>query len=294
MTIGGIPILTGIIGNALVIGYFFCKNQNKSSYNLFILLLALSDFLGCISFLSWWLQILTGKWLFGYIICKVLRPIGYICICISSFLMVGMAYERYRGITQPLNSRRIKKKHVYLYFAFVSVCSTVCGIPYVFLFTFQHGSCEYYQVRDLFSAQAFYAFLVSWEVSKTIPMILMCYFYFRIKSSLRQQKDSIQSSIIVQRNQAVLKTLKLLIVSFVICIGVYSVSEIITQAIFLFAAFHDSWLTVIAAILNCCAFLNNAVNCFIYAGYRKDFRKFLTEPFRRLFCCKPKMSTPSM
>lgn len=283
--IGGFLIFTGIIGNALIIVYFGFKEKKRTSYNLFILLLAITDLVGSISYLAGLTHYVVGRWSFGSVACKLVAPLGSLCLGISSFLIMGMAYERCRGITKPLSVRKIKRKHVYLYFLFASIGWLVYRIPYLLAYDNCHDKCQIYSIY-FFTPDQIMAYVVIEQVGKFIfPWILMSYFYYQIRKALQYRENSVQNTTALRHNKAALRTLRVLIISFMICVGVWSFFSMILYYVILYGTVRNGGTTlhvILSTVFQCFVFLNNVVNCFVYAGYMKDFRRFL----KKLLCIR--------
>lgn len=285
---GGLLIILGIIGNSLVIVYFAFKVVKKTSYHIFMLLLALTDLIGCVAFLFEWLQFVASGWFLGTSMCKFLGTLDMVSLGISSFLMTGMAYERYRGITKPLAPNKIRKNHVYLYFAFVSCLWVVFLTPYFMGHYIKSNiqKCFYTQLDSLFSVDEHYLYYITVEQFLKIifPFIAMSYCYYQIKQTLTCQQSSLQNPVITKRNKNVLGTLKILIVVFAICVGLSSLSQSI---FFLYVRykslnFQSSMESLFRDFVCCFLFVNNVINVFVYAGYVKEFRLYLK---KLLFFC---------
>ena len=102
----------GTVGNLIIIIYFGFKCKEKSSYKLFITLLGVTDVIACIIAIAFvMLRVVLDKWIFGDIVCLYIFPTFNMCVLTSIIMLIGMAYERYRGIVKPFK-KKIEKKHV--------------------------------------------------------------------------------------------------------------------------------------------------------------------------------------
>lgn len=275
--LGNILILTAVIGNCFVIAYFGFREKRNSSYSAFILVLAISDLCGTICSFVLLVQFgLGGASISVPVICIVLRPAVEICLGVSSFLVMGMSYERYRGLTKPMNSKKTKRKLVFVYFGLVCTGWILYSVPLYIVSTSYGIRCGVVVTQRLLYYSATVVL-----VKSIIPFMLMSYFYFQIKKTLDAQLRSLGNSAIIERNTAVLRTLKILIIFFGIFVCVPSIVPVINYKMRLLSREKKFW----TYLLNACAIglplINNAVNCFVYAGYVKKFRKFLLQ---KCFC----------
>lgn len=196
--IGSVLFLVGLIGNSLIIAFFGYKVKKKTLYDVFILSLAISDFTG---------TVLCSVSLFLFFIypihslCLTLQGLVHMFLGISAFLVVGMSYERSRGITKPIHFRKPKKKHVVIYFAFVCVVWALYGLGLHASMRDDHPYCDTFITNE-----NHYYFLSLIFTKSIIPLIAMWFFYFKTKISLRQHQQHLQNIVTCNRNIAVLKT----------------------------------------------------------------------------------------
>lgn len=272
--VGSIVILVAVIGNSFIIAYFGFKEKKKTKYNLFILALALSDLTGIV------LCSLSTIQFFIYsleFLCLALLGLAHCFLGISAFLIVGMSYERFRGMTQPINSGKLRKKHVVIYCVFVCVIWAVYGIPLYVPMQDGHPYCYVF-----ITGESRYYFLSLVFVKSIVPSIVMCLFYFKTKASLKKHQQCLHKITILKRNIAVLKILKLLIIFFVIFVFVPSILQPIYGIYISSLLKQELWNNLINALIQGLPGLNNIVNCFVYAGYVKNFRKYLFEVCKKL------------
>lgn len=269
--VGSVVIFTAILGNVLIITYYGFKDKRKTPYRIFILTLAISDLAGIISVLFQLIHYILNDFIQSATIpgaCKIVRPALQLFLGISSSLVLGMSYERYHGITKPLNSRKITIFHVVVYVDISCVGWILFGIPlYVPI-----DSCDLFRV--LRSSHHVYWITLTF-VKAFLPSVLIWYFYFQIKQTLARQQLHFKNSRIFKRNKAVLQTLRLLIILFEIFVAVPSVLQAINLINYKTGRRWQSWNHVLDACAVGLPVINNAVNCFVYAGYMKNFRNFL-------------------
>lgn len=264
--IGSLLQVIALIGNSLIIVFFGFKKRRKTPYSIFILALAVSDLTGAFMCLVTVLQLFIFK--FPYL-CFITSGLIQLCLGISAFLVVGMSYERYRGITKPINSRKPKKKHVVIYCVLVCIGWLVYGIP-VYIPMIDDLSICTYDIREL---RLYYLVSVIF-VKSIIPSILMWFFYFNTKQSLKQHQQSIESITAFRRNVAVLKTLKLLIIFFEIFVVIPSFLPPVNIILIRTYGIKKIWNYLLDVASEGSPVINNIVNCFVYAGYDMDLHSF--------------------
>lgn len=272
--VAGIIILIGLIGNFLVVLYFLVKDKHRTAYKTFLMILGIVDFIACLGFLSQWLDRATKMSTFGLLACT-LMPLRVICVCISSSLLLGMSFERYYGITKPFSPKKVEVKHVYIYLFIAIIFWFAYCTPSFLEAKFQNGNCRY--IYTYISRDVMNSILIGREVLKfAVVVMIMIYFYFHIKKALRCQQQNFSNPAIAKRNESALRTLKVLIILFIICIGVASVESIAYFVISLTrSSGFGAWSYAYTNIVYCFFYLNSSVNCLIYTRYIDEFRRFV-------------------
>lgn len=276
--IGSVVIVLGLLGNSLVIVYFGFK-EKKTPYNIFILLLAISDLSGTISSLLLLVLFILADYnssvdLPG--VCMIMRPVVENFLGVSSFLVLGMSYERFRGITKPINSRRTRLTHVVNYSILISIAWALFGIPLYKPTAYYHSNC-----MVIFPDTWFIYSVAVVFVKSILPSVLIGYFYFQIKKTLKQQQQhNFKTTAIFRRNTTALRTLRTLTICFEVFVVIPSILPPLSNKAIL--GRKEIWEYVVDAAATGLPLVNNAVNCFVYAGYDGEFRGFLLA----LFCMK--------
>ncbi|KAM3717442.1 Neuropeptide receptor [Dirofilaria immitis] len=91
----------GLIGNGLLIGSLV-KRKRISVPNIFLINLAISDLLLCITALPITpVLAFVKRWLFGSLLCKLVPLCQGISVLISSYCLCFIAVDRYRSIVMP-------------------------------------------------------------------------------------------------------------------------------------------------------------------------------------------------
>ena len=264
-----ILVTFGIISNLLVLYYYIIKKKKKSKYNIFIILLATVDLIACLLILLTvfsMLKVITASW--NQLFFLMLERIREIPTLVSCWLIVGMSFERYVGISNPL-SDRITRKHVTVYFIVTVIIAS--GFTLNILIA-PFSKTSRYEI----------IYIIAWYLLKfLIPVSLMCWFFQCIKRVLTQQEQSLHNSKVHKRNIKIMSVLKILIISYVVCVGSYTTVSFVTKVMVwenkqnFQRLKHFSTYFIVDFIVRVVMSLNYTVNCFVYAGYNEDFRKFI-------------------
>lgn len=165
--------------------------------------------------------------------------------------------------------RKRKRIHVINYCIVVCVGWALYGIPFYKVFNLDAKECIE------FSKEYFYYWVSRVIVKSIILSILMDYYYFQIKTTLKQQHHVLQNSRVYKRNAAILWTLRSLVIFFEVLVVVPSFLVPIEMKFVCVEFDKKDWQIFRDLCSAALPMLNNLVNCFVYAGYVKEFRRFL-------------------
>nr|CAD7455075.1 unnamed protein product [Timema tahoe] len=133
-----ILVLTiGSLFNGTLLVIFIRERTMRTVANAYIVNLALTDLVLTIGFLPLFtVNILTGKWLFGDIVCKMVNFLGVGMLAVSVYTFSALSAERYYTICNILHLRSnstcyLNKKHTTLITIIsIWVFSCLLSIPY--------------------------------------------------------------------------------------------------------------------------------------------------------------------
>ncbi|XP_042303778.1 relaxin-3 receptor 1 [Sceloporus undulatus] len=95
----------GLVGNVLVL-YLMKSKWKKSSINLFVTCLALTDFQFVLTLPFWAVEnALDYTWLFGNAMCKILSYVTAMNMYASVFFLTAMSIARYHAVASALKTR---------------------------------------------------------------------------------------------------------------------------------------------------------------------------------------------
>ncbi|XP_042312672.1 G-protein coupled receptor 15 [Sceloporus undulatus] len=123
--------LVGIVGNALLIGALIFKQRIWRLIDIFIVNLAISDFIFLIT-LPFWVdkEIYSGLWRSGSFVCKGSSYIISVNMYCSIFLLTCMSCDRYLAIMHPSAARKIRTRlYSIILCVGVWILSCLLGLP---------------------------------------------------------------------------------------------------------------------------------------------------------------------
>ena len=302
-----ILVVISTLGNPLTI-YIFAQQKLTPSTLLFIILAVLDFLLMLLSFFIIALPNLIiinplhsdiDLFLSAYGV-----PVLIIIYCMSTWLVVIMAWNRYLAITKPLHYHRTTKiKFVCLQLAVLFVVSVIFAIPRFFeievirLKPAYQGHHYYSDVTELHNNKHYqlYYRIISYLVFLNIlPLALLCFFTYKlvkeIKDSNARRRELCQGAPGQNGNQdldelritIILTTVVVVFIIFHTPVLVYRVMELI----FFFKAPHwtcDAMgLTVygISRVFNTFVQINATFNFVVYVISSSSFRRDLMK-----MCC---------
>ena len=274
-----------VIGNALVCLAIYRNPGLRSTTNLYITALAVTDMLTaliCESLSSG--VLITGRWIYGQQICKVQGFLAHYLIYTSVYTMTITAINRYFRMTKPQMYRKIFsfKNSLVIMLGLWAFLAIIVGLPVMagwasFQFLPDFAGCAWF-----FHTQAANTgFNVFQSVMCTvIPSVVIVYCYVKVSRTIRAHNANIQDTLQGQNRISVeeikiTKTLYALVVGFGFC-WIPSFSIVILVRIFLNHTPHGVAFVTIYLIG-----LSSAINPFIYGAMNRSFRK----EFRKILCC---------
>ncbi|KAM8966896.1 histamine H4 receptor [Pelodytes ibericus] len=101
-----------VSGNFLVMLAFIVDKRLRTQSNLFLLNLAVCDFLlGAVAIPLYVPYLLTGKWMLGRFLCKLWLIVDYTMCTASAFNVVLISYDRFLAVTMAVLYRSMQQRH---------------------------------------------------------------------------------------------------------------------------------------------------------------------------------------
>ncbi|XP_078665751.1 somatostatin receptor type 5-like [Branchiostoma floridae x Branchiostoma belcheri] len=286
--------MTGLIGNGLIMYVIFKYASMKTVANVYVLNLAVADFLYCLTFPIWTIDYILRMWIFGRAMCKIVRSIFNINTFASIYILTMMSIERNSAVLHPVRNRTDRSlKKAKIICGSIWVFALLCCLPYIVfadtvdfggvpvcLFNW-HGSA---QTQEWWrSVNAIYLMAMAFLV----PLCIMVPNYVLIYRKLLNT-DVIPPEFrrAVRSRHRVTRMVIVVVLTFIVCWLPLHIGNVIR-----FVVGHNVNATV-WYFLNVIADINTCVNPFLYALHGENFRMTL----RRTLCgsrCCPKRFRPT-
>ncbi|CAG9134619.1 unnamed protein product [Plutella xylostella] len=146
--------LLSVSGNCLVIATLASNRRMRTVTNVYLLNLAVSDFLLGVFCLPFTLvgQIYR-RFFFGAVMCKLIPFIQAVSVSVDVWTLVAISLERYFAICRPLKSRRWQTQcHAYKMIAMVWLLSVVLNSPILYVSTLQSMRGNAYKCREVWAS----------------------------------------------------------------------------------------------------------------------------------------------
>uniref|UniRef100_A0A8C2L4P5 Opsin 4a (melanopsin) n=1 Tax=Cyprinus carpio TaxID=7962 RepID=A0A8C2L4P5_CYPCA len=310
-TIGAVILavgITGMLGNFLVIYAFSRSRTLRTPANLFIINLAITDFLMCATQAPiFFTTSMHKRWIFGEKGCELYAFCGALFGICSMITLMVIAVDRYFVITRPLASIGVlSQKRALLILLIAWAYSLGWSLPPFFGWSayVPEGlltSCTWDYVTFTPSVRAYTMLLFIFVFF--IPLIVIIYCYFFIFRSIRStneavgkingdnKRDSIKQFQRLKNEWKMAKIALIVILMYVISWSPYS-----TVALTAFAGYSDMLTpymnSVPAVIAKASAIHNPIIYAITHPKYRLAIAKYI--PCLRVLLCVPKRDLHSL
>ncbi|XP_068628038.1 cholecystokinin receptor-like [Battus philenor] len=200
-----IIFLLSISGNCLVITTLASNRRMRTVTNVYLLNLAISDFLLGVFCLPFTLvgQIYR-RFLFGAVLCKLIPYLQAVSVSVDVWTLVAISLERYFAICRPLKSRKWQTQcHAYKMIAMVWMLSLILNSPILIVSTLQPMRGSAYKCREVWtSLELERVFNLGLDAALLlIPFFIMSFAYCLIVTKLwRGMRHEIQHNFNWQKN----------------------------------------------------------------------------------------------
>ncbi|XP_072287001.1 growth hormone secretagogue receptor type 1-like [Pyxicephalus adspersus] len=219
----------GVTGNLITILIFKRYKDMRSTVNMYLSSMAISDILIFLGLPSDLYRIWKYKpYIFGDFICKFLIYLSEMCTYSTILHITTVSVERYLAVCYPLKAKiLITKKRVKIIIGILWIIALVTSGPVLFLYGVEHPlgtlPAETMECRHLESStQSGLLLIVTW-VSTTyfiVPTFFLTLLYGLIFRKLWRNPHGIQDTISRNRgkhHKQTVKMLALVVLSFVLC-----------------------------------------------------------------------------
>ncbi|XP_013984784.1 relaxin-3 receptor 1 [Salmo salar] len=279
----------GLIGNILVLYLMKSKHVwKKSSINLFVTSLAVTDFQFVLTLPFWAIEnALDFTWLFGKAMCKIVSYVTAMNMYASVFFLTAMSVARYWSVASALNSRRRRPRCCSAGFMSIViwVAAIFAALPHaVFSTTATVSNEELCLVKfpDTVDAQFWLGLYHSQKVliGFLIPLGIISVCYLLLLRFITSKNVNTSSA---KRRSKVTKSVTIVVLSFFLC---WLPNQALTAWGILIKhnVVHFSWAyyttqAYIFPVSVCLAHSNSCLNPILYCLMRREFRKALKKLF---------------
>ena len=285
--------VVGLISNILVIRYYGFYNKQKLRYHIYLIHLAVTDLIcSIVSPVVDVYDALTGASLHWDTALVIGTSVSPIAVTVSAWIIVSIAYERYRGIVTPLKARWTKFR-IHVMVIVIWLASIVTLIPHILFMAsvieFKHRLALYMSILVLVLQSvlpvAFIAFAVT-NILQTLSKrfdnssfahstVSAVTSNHNIDNKWEQHGNSVVRRTNI-RNRKQEKSILMLIVTFaifIVCTLPHNIHYIIMLSV------NGNWY-YLGPSFDALVTANSIMNCFIYAGMDIAFRRYCFSLFK--------------
>ncbi|XP_028249013.1 trace amine-associated receptor 13c-like [Parambassis ranga] len=271
MLLSFISLITTALNLLVIISVsHFRKLQTPT--NIFLLSLAVTDFLVGLLVMTATIYLRTSCWYFGDIMCSLYSYVHVIILCSSVAIMVLISADRYVAICDPLHyPTRVTERRAKLWVCLCWLCSVLFttvilkeDLTYPGKFKNCHGVCS--------AHPNYIGFIFYLVLTFIVPITVIVVLYMRVfvvaVSQARAMRSRVTAvSVTVTAKKSELKaarTLGVLVVVFLMCYCPYYLFFFIETQI------TNLWILALLCYL---VYFNSCLNPLIYALFYPWFRK---------------------
>ncbi|XP_055846182.1 allatostatin-A receptor-like isoform X2 [Episyrphus balteatus] len=283
----GIIGLAGLLGNALVILVVVANQQMRSTTNLLIINLAVSDILFvifCVPFTA--TDYVLPEWPFGNLWCKFVQYMIVVTCHCSVYTLVLMSFDRFLAVVHPVTSMSLRTERnamLAICLAWILIVTTATPVALahaVRIYKFKghnYTACVFSTEEGVWSLVGFQ---VSFFLSSYVaPLTLISFLYMGMLARLWKSAPGCKPSAESRKGKRrVTRMVVVVVLAFAICwLPIHVI--LVLKALNLYASSH---VTVILQIVShVLAYTNSCINPILYAFLSDNFRK----AFRKIVWC---------
>uniref|UniRef100_A0A8C2WZM2 Relaxin-3 receptor 1 n=1 Tax=Cyclopterus lumpus TaxID=8103 RepID=A0A8C2WZM2_CYCLU len=280
---------TGLLGNLLV--FFLMEvrrgRKKRSSINLFVLNLAVTDFQFVLTLPFWAVDTaMDFSWPFGNAMCKIILSVTVMNMYASVFFLTAMSVTRYWSVASALKDRtRRRMCPVRWVIAGLWVSATAASLPTAVFSTVKSVAGERLCLLGFPDGQSWLALyhLQKILVAFVFPMLTVSVCYLLLLRLVRLRSMNINH---VKRRSRVTRSVTIVVLSFFIC---WMPNHAITFWGVLVKFNVVNWdrtyymvHTYVHPVTVCLAHTNSCLNPVLYCLMRREYRKKMKDLFWRI------------
>ncbi|XP_044250449.1 allatostatin-A receptor [Drosophila takahashii] len=283
----GIIGFAGLLGNGLVILVVVANQQMRSTTNLLIINLAVSDILFvifCVPFTA--TDYVLPEWPFGNVWCKFVQYMIVVTCHCSVYTLVLMSFDRFLAVVHPVTSMSLRTERnatLAIMCAWITIVTTAIPVALshsVRIYQY-HGNagtaCVFSTEEEVWSLVGFQ---VSFFLSSYVaPLTLICFLYMGMLARLWKSAPGCKPSAESRKGKRrVTRMVVVVVLAFAICwLPIHVI--LVLKALNLYGGSHLS--VIIQIISHVVAYTNSCINPILYAFLSDNFRK----AFRKVVWC---------
>ncbi|XP_050693387.1 rhodopsin-like [Eriocheir sinensis] len=291
--------LLSLAGNGVVVWVFAFTKSLRSGTNLLTINLAFSDLLMMLTqFPILVANCFSQSWTLGPLACEVYGFCGALFGTVSIISLALIAFDRYRAIMSPFGNMKLSMRRAALWVLGVWVYSAAwCCLPFLgwnqYVLEGFMTSCSFDYLSDDLWSRSYVVLL--FLVAYALPLVVICYCYFYIVTSIKRHDKDILGHQRVQGETVKYRNLQSreAQLSRVVFISVFFWALAWTPYAVVSLLGVTSWHSVLTPLATALpalfAKLSTVYNPFIYAISHHKYRQELGRRLPWLCCVLPSM-----
>ncbi|XP_075043321.1 type-2 angiotensin II receptor [Mixophyes fleayi] len=270
----------GFIGNSLVIIVLCFQQELKTVASIYILNLAMADFLCLLSLPFWATYYAFGlNWMFGTVMCRISSSILTLNLFASIFFVSCMSVDRYLAIVYPLHSQMRTLKQANVVALAIWTIAVMSTLP-----TFYFRNTYYIENLDVhacimdFPKKEYSSWCAAMSLMKTslgfcLPITVIITSYLMTGLHLKKSKGPVLNR---KNRDRVLKIVTAIVVCFLICwlpFHVLTFLDALTRMKIINDCRTVAFVEEAMPLSICLGFSNSCINPLLYCFVGNQFRE---------------------
>ncbi|XP_063313186.1 leukotriene B4 receptor 1-like [Pelobates fuscus] len=195
-----IAFIIGFPGNAFIIWTVLTRIKKRTVTCILILHLAIADIIVLLTAPFFIHLLVSGKWIFGSVVCKLCHYIGCLSMFVSIYLITFMSVDRFLAVVIPFSIQKIRTKTVIRTSVLaIWMLSTLLAIPMLF-YRSLHADTSQCNPTHQSSGHIVFQYLFEFLLGFLFPFIVIvfCYLYICIRlQGLKFQRKQKTSQLVI-------------------------------------------------------------------------------------------------
>ncbi|XP_033761839.1 neuromedin-K receptor-like isoform X2 [Pecten maximus] len=282
-----ISMILAIFGNLMVIAVVVRHRGMRTRTNMFLVSLAVADFLIGILLAPFSLATLIAQdWVLGPSLCTINSFLNAACFITSIHTLMHISIHKYLSITRPLT--RITKCKILLMIFAAWGWGVMCAALTTVILShaeFKEGTMQCGPAYPVITTKSLLFHIIIQTSNIFLPLFIMIFAYSRMFGEIREHMQRMDENTAMDRAQIysqqrrVTITLFIVLACFVLCWIPYCVyANYVT-----FEPDKTKFPPYLNAVAYCFGYMNSACNPIIYAWRSPSFR----EGYKEILCQEP-------